>query len=675
MNAASRLGRFSFAALALVLLLGFGFATRLVLLAYAWPELVAPRVAIARAVAVGELFDLVAAAWLIAPLVVVLALLPDRWFARGGVRRWMQGWFFGLVALSAFVIAAEVLFFDEFNGRFNFVAVDYLVFPTEVVTNLWESYPLPAILLAVAGAGALGVWLARRRITRALDSATPGRTRLASLAVLASSLGVLTLAVSPQLGRVSDDRALNEIALNGYYTIWMAFLGQDAPYEGLYATRPAHQEAARVRAMLAVPSGTAGPISSANPTLRHVTASSPEARRNVVLVLEESLGSIFLSSLHPRGDTVLTPRFDSLIAEGTALTNFYSTGNRTIRALEATTSALPPLPGISIVRRPASRDLFTLPAVLRDRGYHTSFIYGGRALFDGMGAYMRNNGMQLVIEQRDFPRDAFATAWGVADEFIFDKALATFDSLHAGGAPFYSTILSVSNHKPYTYPTGRIAADPDQHWRTNAVQYADWALGRFMRMARDHPWFDNTLFVLMGDHGARVYGAPEIPLPSYEVPVLFYAPGFIPAGRRIETLASSLDLPATIMARLGMSYESKWFGHDVFTASPDQGRAFMTHNSNIAMMRGNRLAVLGLREATDVYEYDPDHRRLQRIERPDSAARALVEDAIAFFHTADRLYRGGGYTMEGLPSPPIAQGSPPDVPSRPSRPSGKPPLQ
>ena len=129
------------------------------------------------------------------------------------------------------------------------------------------------------------------------------------------------------------------------------------------------------------------------------------------------------------------------------------------------------------------------------------------------------------------------------------------------------------------------------------------------------------------------------------------------------------------MARLGMSYESKWFGHDVFTASPDQGRAFMTHNSNIAMMRGNRLAVLGLREATDVYEYDPDHRRLQRIERPDSAARALVEDAIAFFHTADRLYRGGGYTMEGLPSPPIAQGSPADMPGRPSRPSGKPPLK
>ena len=147
-----------------------------------------------------------------------------------------------------------------------------------------------------------------------------------------------------------------------------------------------------------------------------------------------------------------------------------------------------------------------------------------------MGEYMRNNGMQLIVEQKDYPKGSFSTAWGVADEVIFDKALATYDSLAATGAPFYSTILSVSNHKPYEYPTGRIAADPSKHWRTNAVQYADYALGRFIRMAKEHPWFDNTLFVLMGDHGARVYGASEIPLPSYEVPVLFYAPGFIPAG-------------------------------------------------------------------------------------------------------------------------------------------------
>ncbi len=644
------IGRFALAALLVAVLLAVAFVTRVALLAYAWRELDAGALAVVKAVLVGMAFDLLASMWLAAPLVVVLALLPDRWFQWRAVRGWMKGWLFSLFALSAFVVAAELLFFDEFNGRFNFVAVDYLIYPTEVVTNLWESYPLPAILLAVGVLGALGLWLARHRVARALAAATPAPARLATVGLYGITLGAMTVGISPEMARVSDDRALNEIALNGYYTFWLAFLGQDAPYEGLYATRAPAEEATRLRALLAEPNAARDSWSPERPTERAITASGPASRRNVVVVLEESLGSIFLASLHPRGDTVLTPRFDSLIAEGTVLANAYSTGNRTIRALEATTSALPPLPGVSIVRRPASQDLFTLPAVLAERGYSTSFIYGGRALFDGMGSYMRNNGMQLIVEQKDYPKDAFSNAWGVADEYIFDKALATYDSLHATGRPFYSLVLSVSNHKPYSFPSGRIAADPNARRRTNAVMYADWALGRFVRMAKEHPWFDSTLFVLMGDHGARVYGASEIPLPSYEVPILFYAPGFIPAGQRIQTLASSLDIPSTIMARLGMSYESKWFGHDVFTIPPEQGRALMTHNSNIALMRGNRIAVLGLKGATEVYEYDRPAKRLRRVETPDSAGRALVEDAIAYFHTADRLYRTGAYAMDKAPA-------------------------
>lgn len=649
-RALTGLGRFSLATLLVVVLLAVAFVTRVALLAYAWRELDAGAGAIVKAVAVGMAFDLLASLWLAAPLVVALALLPDRWFQWRVVRGWMRGWLFALFTLSAFVVAAELLFFDEFNGRFNFVAVDYLIFPTEVVTNLWESYPLPAILVAVGAIGGLGLWLARHRVSHALAAVTPAPARLATVGLYGVTLGALTVGVSPEMARVSDDRALNEIALNGYYTFWMAFLGQDAPYEGLYATRAPAEEATRLRALLPEPGASREGWNPDRPTERAIVASTPPARRNVVVVLEESLGSIFLASLHPRGDTVLTPRFDSLIAEGTVLANAYSTGNRTIRALEATTSSLPPLPGISIVRRPASQGLFTLPALLANRGYSTSFIYGGRALFDRMGSYMRNNGMQLIVDQKDYPKGAFANAWGVADEYIFDKALATYDSLHAAGRPFYSLVLSVSNHKPYSFPAGRIAADPNARKRTNAVMYADWALGRFVRMAQEHAWFDSTLFVLMGDHGARVYGASEIPLPSYEVPILFYAPGFIPAGQRIQTLASTLDVPATIMARLGMSYESKWFGHDVFTVSPEQGRALMTHNSNIALMRGDRIAVLGLKGATDVYQYDRPAKRLRRIVSPDSAGYALVEDAIAYFHTADRLYRSGAFAFEHAPA-------------------------
>lgn len=642
----SRLALFG---IALAAVLATSLVTRLILLGMQRESLGDGALPVLSALVVGEWYDLLVALWLALPIALVLVLAPGGRGSRGTLRLLLSV----LPLLAVFVAVAEPIFFDEFNGRFNFVAVDYLLFPTEVVTNIWESYPLAWLLIGIALVTVAIVLLLRLPLRDALAHRVPRGDRLHFGACYALALAGVTLLTTPALAHVSEDRALNEIASNGFYTFFQALRGQDAPYEGLYATRPETEIGPRLRRLVAGPTSTsedtadfARDSSPARtlPTSRFVRATRPERRLNVVIVLEESFGSTFSNVLHPRDTPSLAPSFDSLTSEGTLLTHAYSTGNRTIRALEATSSSLPPLPGISIVRRPQSRDLFTLPAVLRANGYSTEFIYGGRAMFDGMRDYMKNNGMQRVIEQGDFPSDAFTTAWGVSDEYIFDGALARMDSLHRTGKPFYTLILSVSNHKPYTYPTGRIPENPLERRRIFAVRYADWALGRFMRMARSHAFFDNTIFVLMGDHGARVYGAAEIPLPSYQVPILFYAPGIIPAGRRIDTMVSSLDVPPTILSLLGLSYDSKFFGRDIFTMRPDEGRALMTHNSELALMRGNRMAVLGLRQATTLYDVD-SLGALRRIATPDSSGRELIEDAIAYFNGADRVYRSGAYTM------------------------------
>ena len=631
--------------------------TRIVLIPVhgGWPASRWP--ALARAFGVGSLYDLLVTGWLLLPLVLYLTIASARWLGR----RVNRGILYGIVAIATggalFVAMAELFFFDEFDGRFNFVAVDYLVYPTEVVNNIWESYPTGWIVAGIAVVAVLLVYLARRRLRRAIETPAPLRGRLMIAGGYLVVLGALSLTTSPSLAHVSDDRALNELASNGYYSFWQALWGQGTSYDALYATRDTSATLPRLRTLLSDRESPAASF-AAGGSLRHVAATRPARKLNVVVVLEESLGSQYIGALHPEAPASLTPHFDSLTQEGTLLTHAYSTGNRTIRALEATTSSLPPLPGISVVRRPESVDLFTLPALLRSRGYATEFIYGGRALFDGMGAYMRNNGMDRVVEQKDYPSGLFTTAWGVADEAIFDKALSQMDSLQAAGKPFYTLVLSVSNHRPYTYPAGRIAADPNERKRVNVVQYADWALGRFVRQARTHAFFDSTVFVLMGDHGPRVYGAAEIPLPSYSVPVLFYAPGIIPAGARVTDLVSSMDIPPTLLGLLGGEYDSKFFGRDVLAPEPRPGLAVMTHNNEIALMRGGQMAVLGLRGATTVYAVDSTG-ALRRVATPDTAGRRLVEDAITYFQTADEVYRRGDYRFAR------SSATPPVIASRP----------
>ena len=425
-----------------------------------------------------------------------------------------------LVALS------EWVFWDEFGSRFNFIAVDYLVYTHEVIGNIWESYPVGRLLAVLALPAVLAVWLSRRAISRGLTAPTTWRSRWMTAALLLAVPLLVFRFVSTEQKDRSDNTQANELAGNGIYEFFAANRNNELDYERFYTTLPQAEAFATVRSLLA-DSGASVAGETPLRLARHVVAGARPEKLNVVLVSVESLGSEFIGEL---GNTEqITPELDRLSRESLFFTNVYATGNRTVRGLEALSLSIPPTPGQSILKRPKNEEMFSLGAVLEDEGYDCKFVYGGYGYFDNMGYFFAHNDYAVVdrtaLDKADIH---YENIWGVADEDLFTLSLREADKSAADGKPFFLHVMTTSNHRPYTYPEGRIDI-PSGSGRQGAVKYTDYAIGKFLREARTKPWFDNTVFVIVADHGASARGTTDIPVERYRIPLWIYSPKHVAA--------------------------------------------------------------------------------------------------------------------------------------------------
>ncbi|WP_444816409.1 LTA synthase family protein, partial [Stutzerimonas frequens] len=442
--------------LLLGLWLGVFLLTRSVLLAAHWQEATAGPLDLLRIYLEGSVYDLAFLAFAAAPLALYVLLCPHRlWanrFHRFGLRL--------LVGLSLYVMLfialAEWLFWDEFGVRFNFIAVDYLVYSDEVIHNIMESYPLFTLLgLLAALALALGLAL-QRPLSRALAAPSlPWRGSLATLAGVAGLALAAALVVGQDFPRGSGGNAYQrELASNGPFQFFAAFRNNELDYPQFYATLPDAEIGSRLRREVAEPNAR---FLGKDPLdIRRAIDNPGQPRHlNVVLVTIESLSAKYLGSFgDARG---LTPNLDELRKHSLTFTNFYATGTRTDRGLEAITLSVPPTPGRSIVKRIGRESGFaSLGQQLGAQGYDSVFLYGGRGYFDNMSAFFGGNGYRVVDQSSADEADIhFKNAWGMADEDLYALAMREADADHAAGKPFLLQLMTTSNHRPYTYPDGR----------------------------------------------------------------------------------------------------------------------------------------------------------------------------------------------------------------------------
>ena len=599
---------------------------------------------LAGAFLLGAIYDLGAALLLTAPAVVVLALLPRDFFRRRLARALGRVALFAAIFGLLFVALAEALFWEEFGARFNFIAVDYLIYTTEVIGNIRESYPMPWILAGIAAAALLVTSLIGRAglfdswYEAAGESAGP-RWRFAS-AWLVGAAAVAVLVSETRLPSFENNYH-RELARNGIWSFVAAFRANQLDYAQFYPTMPAEAAFKRLRTTL-LGDGAAPIGGDTDDILRQVTHAGPEQRLNVIQITVESLSASFIS--HYGGTRNITPTLDALIPRALVFDRFYATGNRTDRGMEALTLSVPPTPGRSLVKRPGNEHLFTLGSVFRSRGYDTAFIYGGYGYFDNMNHFFGGNGYRIV-DRAAVPRSAvtFANAWGACDGDLYRWTLAEADKAHAAGTPFFHFVMTTSNHRPYTYPDQAIDLPPKVSGRPGAVKYTDHAIGEFLASASTRPWYNSTVFVIVADHCASSAGRTELPAERYHIPLIIFAPGGQVAPGRVTTLASQIDYAPTLLGLLGWSYPSRFFGRDVLApeSSAQPGRALIGTYQKLGLLvdkpGGANLAVLAPLREMGTFRYDASTQATQPVERDAG----LIADAIAYYEAASHLFTHG----------------------------------
>ena len=580
----------------------------------------------------GLWFDLVTASAMLAPVLLYEAVLPNRWRASALHHVLRTLWLFFSISLLLFGAVSEFTFWIEFSSRLNFIALDYLLYTSEVIGNIRQSYPVNAILAAIAVVAiTLTLWMQGR--ISIVPLVLRQRLILAALAVTVPTT-LLSVSSIDQMEGLQNAFA-DELSGNGLFTLAAAARRNELDYPKFYRTRPAAEVAKTLESL--------GIVRLQPATVQRVNLNAEVARpspyftrtpKNLVLVSIESLSASFLGSY---GSTEqLTPELDALARDGLQFMQVYATGTRTVRGLEALSLGTPPIPGQAIVRRPNNRHLATLGEVLEHQGFDTFFFYGGYGYFDNMNAYFTANDYR-VVDRTDIPADriVFENVWGVADEVLFRTVIEQVDRQHTSGKPFFAHVMTTSNHRPYTYPDGRIDI-PSPGGRKGAVKYTDYAIGQFMREARTKPWFKDTLFVFVADHCASVAGKTKLPVANYRIPLLLYAPDVLKPGT-YRSMISQIDVVPSLIDALGKPGSQLFYGRSVFGGAPPLERAFISNYQELGYLRNGKLTVLLPKQRVESYEIDG--KTLEAT--PAQVDPQLFDEAIAYYQAASEEFRTG----------------------------------
>ncbi|GFM66865.1 LTA synthase family protein [Pseudomonas cichorii] len=568
----------------------------------------------------GMRFDLRLTIYLLIPL--MLSLFSVRAMAARGFFRF---WLTLVGSITLFLGLMEMDFYREFHQRLNGLVFQYVKEdPKTVLSMLWYGFPVVRYLLAWA----LVTWLLSLvfkgidRVTRPRREFSVGSGSNRSIAPWYMRVGVffvvLVIAVISARGTLrqgpplrwgdaytTESNFANQLGLNGTLTLITAAKSRmSEDRDNIWkATLPQPEAQQVVRDMLLTSHDQL-----IDPNIAAVRRDfTPPAEntlpiRNVVVILMESFAGHSVGALGDKAN--ITPYFDKLSKEGLLFDHFFSNGTHTHQGMFATMACFPNLPGFEyLMQTPeGSHKLSGLPQLLSaGRNYDDVYVYNGNFAWDNQSGFFSNQGMTNFVGREDFVNPVFSDpTWGVSDQDMFDRGAEELKA-RQNGKPFYALLQTLSNHTPYALPENlpveRVTGHGSLDEHLTAMRYSDWALGQFFEKAKKEPYFKNTLFVVLGDHGfGNKMQLTEMDLGRFNVPLLLIGPGVQEKfGQRSSIVGTQVDVVPTIMGRLGGQTRNQCWGRDLLNLPEgDKGFGVIKPSGSeqvVAIIHGNRILI------------------------------------------------------------------------------------
>lgn len=593
----------------------------------------------------GLFFDFGVLSFLYVIVSLYILIIPQKWIGSKLDKIVIFIGFSITLLIFVFTFFAEITFWDEFKSRFNFVAVDYLIYTFEVVQNIHESYPLYILIpsmVVITGLIFYYFWK-RQYFNKTFNATISFKNKLISLLIAIVLMSFYIIFVNNSNAEWSKNRYNNEISKAGIYSFFAELRNNKLDFKTFYSSISDKQAFQLIR--LNLQEENVKFLTDDFSIKRKINDSlDKEIRPNVVFILIESMSASFMGEFG--NDKKITPFLDSISNQSLFFKNLYATGNRTVRGMEAVTLSIPPTPGQSIVKRPNNANLYTISNVFKSKNYLCNFFYGGDGYFDNMNAFFGGNGFNIYDRGRgsilsdaikttryniDDNEVTFENAWGICDEDIYDKMIKVADEYHQKKKPFLNFIMTTSNHRPYTYPANKIDISSGTG-RNGAVKYSDYALQQMFAKAKNKPWFKNTIFVFVADHCASSAGKDEIDVKNYQIPAIIYGQNLI-QPQKVTKLCSQIDVFPTLFGQLHWSYTSNFFGTNVLSNSYKE-RALMGTYLKLACKTNNNVMILSNQKINSNYTWNSvsNHLKVVPMNKPK------LNETIAWYQVADYFF-------------------------------------